>query len=57
MNKIYNEPKFNIVCANTEDILTISNFGIANGFAPTGGGTSGSGDNGFGGSTSTGLEL
>ena len=55
MNVIYNEPEFNIVCANTEDILTASGFGAVNGFTPPSGGASGSG--GFGDETSTGLEL
>ncbi|MBR0412231.1 MAG: hypothetical protein IJI47_01505 [Eubacterium sp.] len=56
MNKIYKEPKFNIVCANTEDVITTSGgFAQNNGFLPIGGGTDPS--SGFGGSESTGVEL
>ena len=57
MNLIYKEPEFNIVCANTEDILTASGFAEANGFVPPIGGGTASGGGAFGGNTSTGLEL
>ena len=55
MNMIYYEPEFNIVCANTDDILTASGgFAQNNGFLPSGGLNPA---NLFGGTDSTGVEL
>ena len=64
MNKmIYNEPIFKVVSLNSEDVIATSGgfiesaFTQANGFAPIEESYSASSSTGFGGTTSTGIEL
>ena len=64
MNKlIYNEPFFKVVNANSEDVIATSGefvptaFSQANGFSPVDESYTASSSTGFGGTTSTGIEI
>ncbi len=64
MNKmIYNKPFFKVVNANSEDVIATSGefvptvFSITNGFTPIEESYSASSSTGFGGTTSTGIEI